>query len=99
MTISTACSAALICLNEAFQAIQNGLCHGAIVGGSNLIMAPGMSASMTEKGILSPDGHCKTFSADADGYARGEAVTAVYIKPLDAAIRGSCLCGRRAERK
>ncbi|KAG5978870.1 Type I Iterative PKS [Claviceps digitariae] len=87
MTIRTACSAALICLNEAFQAIQNGLCDAAIVGGSNLIMAPGMSASMAEKGMLSPDGHCKTFSADANGYARGEAITAVYIKPLDAAVR------------
>ncbi|KAG5950724.1 Type I Iterative PKS [Claviceps sorghi] len=89
MTIRTACSAALVCLNEAFRAIQSGLCDGAIVGGSNLIMAPGMSAFMTEKGVLSPDGHCKTFSADADGYARGEAVTAVYIKPLDAAVRDS----------
>ncbi|OAQ63678.2 polyketide synthase [Pochonia chlamydosporia 170] len=87
MTIRTACSAALICVNEAFHAIQTGLCDGAIVGGSNLIMAPGMTSFMTEKGILSPDGHCKTFSADADGYARGEAVTAVYIKPLDAALR------------
>ncbi|KAG5925731.1 Type I Iterative PKS [Claviceps africana] len=87
MTIRTACSAALVCLNEAFQAIQSGFCDGAIVGGSNLIMAPGMSAFMTEKGVLSPDGNCKTFSADANGYARAEAVTAVYIKPLDAAIR------------
>lgn len=42
---------------------------------------------MTEKGILSPEGSCKSFSADADGYARGEAVTAIYVKPLDAAIR------------
>jgi acyl transferase domain-containing protein len=50
-------------------------------------MAPGMTAFMTEKGVLSPDGSCKTFSSDANGYARGEAVTAVYIKPLDAALR------------
>ncbi|KZZ87545.1 polyketide synthase [Moelleriella libera RCEF 2490] len=87
MTIRTACSAALICVNEAFQALQNGLCDGAVIGGSNLIMAPGMTAFMTEKGVLSPDGSCKTFSADANGYARGEAITAVFIKPLDAAIR------------
>ncbi|KAL8952153.1 MAG: hypothetical protein Q9222_001930 [Ikaeria aurantiellina] len=50
-------------------------------------MAPGTTQSMTEKGILGPDGSCKTFSADANGYARGEAITAVYIKPLDAAVR------------
>ncbi|KAF5665038.1 polyketide synthase [Fusarium denticulatum] len=87
MTVRTACSAALICLNEAFQAIQNGICEAAVVGGANLIMAPGMTAFMTEKGVLSPEGHCRTFSADANGYARGEAVTAVFVKPLEAAIR------------
>ncbi len=42
---------------------------------------------MTEQGVLSPDGSCKTFSADADGYARGEAISAIYIKPLDVALR------------
>ena len=87
MTVRTACSAALIGLNEACQAIRNGLCEAAIIGGANLIMAPGMTAFMTEKGVLSPDGHCKTFSADANGYARGESITAIFIKPLEAAIR------------
>ncbi|KAL4744332.1 hypothetical protein BDW72DRAFT_212821 [Aspergillus terricola var. indicus] len=87
MTIRTACSAALVCLHEAVSAIQRGDCQAAVVGGANLIMAPGMTAFMTEKGVLSPDGSCKTFSSDANGYARGEAVTAVYIKPLDAALR------------
>ncbi|KAG9192485.1 hypothetical protein G6011_11219 [Alternaria panax] len=87
MTVRTACSAALIGLNEACQAIRNGLCEAAVIGGANLIMAPGMTAFMTEKGVLSPDGHCKTFSDDANGYARGESITAIFIKPLEAAIR------------
>ena len=87
MTIRTACSSALVGLHESCLAIQRGDCDAAIVGGANLIIAPGMTASMTEKGVLSPEGSCKTFSADADGYARGEAITAVFIKPLDAAIR------------
>lgn len=42
---------------------------------------------MTQEGILSPEGSCKTFDAKADGFARGEAITAVYIKCLDDAIR------------
>nr|QHD56300.1 polyketide synthase [Curvularia sp. IFB-Z10] len=87
MTIRTACSSALTGVNEACSAIQRGVCEAAIVAGSNLILAPGMTQQMTEKGILSPEGSCKTFSADADGYARGEAFTAVFLKPLDAAIR------------
>ncbi|KAL8848907.1 MAG: hypothetical protein Q9221_006065 [Calogaya cf. arnoldii] len=87
MTIRTACSSALTGLNDACAAMQRGVCEGAIVAGSTLIMAPGTTQSMTEKGILGPDGSCKTFSADANGYARGEAITAIYVKPLDAAIR------------
>lgn len=87
MTIRTACSSALVGLRKACLAIERGDCKAAIVGGANLILAPGATAAMTEKGVLSPEGSCKTFSADADGYARGEAITAVYIKPLDAAVR------------
>ncbi|GAB1210492.1 hypothetical protein APSETT445_009286 [Aspergillus pseudonomiae] len=46
-----------------------------------------MTANMSDNMVLSPSGHCKTFDADADGYARAEAVNAVYLKPLDQAIR------------
>ncbi|KIM92741.1 hypothetical protein OIDMADRAFT_62276 [Oidiodendron maius Zn] len=87
MTIRTACSSALVALHECCLAIQRGDCESAIVGGANLIHAPGMTTWMTEKGMLSPDGSCKTFSADADGYGRGEAITAIFVKPLQTAIR------------
>lgn len=50
-------------------------------------MAPGMTIAMTEQGVLSPDGTCKTFDAAANGYARGEAINAIYIKKLSDAIR------------
>ncbi|OJI96712.1 hypothetical protein ASPVEDRAFT_119070 [Aspergillus versicolor CBS 583.65] len=87
MVIRTGCSAALVAVHEACMAISRGDCQGAIVGGVNLIMAPGMSAAMSEQGVLSPDGSCKTFSADANGYARGEAVSAIFIKRLSDAVR------------
>lgn len=87
MTIRTGCSAALVGLHEACVALQRGDCTSAIVGGANLIMAPNMTTAMTEQGVLSPDGSCKSFSADANGYGRGEAITAIYIKPLEAALR------------
>lgn len=50
-------------------------------------MAPGMTIDMTGQGVLSPDGTCKTFDASADGYSRGEAINAIYIKKLSDAIR------------
>lgn len=87
MTLRTGCSAALVGLHEACVALERGDCTAAIVGGANLILAPGMTAAMTEQGVLSPDGSCKTFSADANGYARGEAINAVFVKPLSAALR------------
>lgn len=86
MTIRTACSSALIGLHEACQAIYNGDCHSAIIAGTNLILSPTMTVAMTEQGVLSPTGLCKTFDADADGYVRGEAINAVYIKKLTDAI-------------
>ncbi|KAL9019704.1 MAG: hypothetical protein Q9185_003042 [Variospora sp. 1 TL-2023] len=64
-----------------------GDCDGAIVGGVNLIMTPGATMSMTEQNVLSSDGSCKSFSAEANGYARGEAITAVFITSLDRALR------------
>lgn len=87
MTTRTACSASLVAHHEACMAISRGDCDSAIVGGANLIMTPGATMSMTEQNVLSKDGSCKTFSANADGYGRGEAIAAVYIKRLDDALR------------
>lgn len=86
-TIRTACSSALTCLNEACLAVSRGDCEGALVGATNLIMSPTMTSAMTEQGVLSKEGACKTFSADADGYARGEAITAIYVKSLKDALK------------
>jgi acyl transferase domain-containing protein len=87
MVIKTGCSASLVGLHEACRALLSGDCVGAIVAGANLIMGPTTTAAMTQEGILSPEGSCKTFDAAADGFARGDAITAVYIKLLDDAIR------------
>ncbi|KAF7563661.1 hypothetical protein G7046_g476 [Stylonectria norvegica] len=87
MTIRTACSASLIGVNEACMAMARGDCTSAIVGGSNIIMAPALTAAKSEQGVLSPDGSCNTFSANANGYARGEGIVSIYLKPLADAIR------------
>lgn len=81
--------------------IHRGECDSAIVGGTNLILNPNMTISMTEQGVLSPDGRCKTFDAGANGYVRAEGVVAIHIKsladavrdgdPIRAVIRSSCI--------
>lgn len=55
--------------------------------GCNLITSVITSIVFTETGVLSPSGKCKTFDLMADGYGRGEAVNAVYVKKLSDALR------------
>lgn len=71
----------------ACEAIRSGEITAALVGGANLITSPSMTISMSDQGVLSRDGSCKTFDAAADGYARAEGVNALYVKRLDAALR------------
>ena len=73
-------------LHEACQALYNGSCSSAIVAGTSMLLTPSMSVTMSENMVLSPDGYCKAFDANANGYGRGEAVNAILIKPLDQAV-------------
>ena len=86
MVIKTGCSASLVALHEACRALYSGDCNSAIVAGTSLIMGPVTTAAMTQEGILSPEGSCKTFDAAADGFARAEAINAIYIKKLSDAL-------------
>ncbi|GFF62126.1 putative acyl carrier protein [Aspergillus udagawae] len=86
MTIETGCSSSLVALHEACQALITGECSSAIVAGANLILSPSMTTAMSECRVLSPGGICRTFDEKADGYGRGEAINAIYIKRLDDAI-------------
>ncbi|GLB23232.1 type I Iterative Polyketide synthase (PKS) [Aspergillus tubingensis] len=87
ITFRTGCSAALVGLHDACQALYTGDCTSALVAGTNLIITPTTTNAVSETMALSPDGISKTFDASADGYGRGEAVNAIYIKPLHACLR------------
>lgn len=87
MTIKTGCSSSLVSLDLACKALRDGDCEGALVGGTSLIFSPTMSLALSDQGVLSPTGTCKTFDASADGYGRGEAINAIYIKTLRQAIQ------------
>ncbi|MEQ9366797.1 MAG: type I polyketide synthase, partial [Leptospirales bacterium] len=84
--VDTACSSSLVALHNASRAIQSGDCEAAIVGGVNALTDPDLYISFSKAGMLSPDGRCKTFDRDANGYVRGEGAGAVYLKPLERAL-------------
>ncbi|MFF4739679.1 SDR family NAD(P)-dependent oxidoreductase [Streptomyces sp. NPDC001262] len=92
--VDTACSSSLVAVHRAVEAIRSGACDVAVAGGVNLLLSVDTFVSAHRAGMLSPDGRCKTFSADANGYVRGEGVGAVVLKPLDAAERdGDAILG------
>ncbi|KAK2877027.1 Type I Iterative PKS [Arthroderma sp. PD_2] len=87
VTIRTACSSSMLALHEACRSLYSKECSSAIVAGTNLILGPTMSATMSDNRVLSPSGICKSFDAEADGYGRGEAINAIYVKTLEDAVR------------
>ncbi|MGD8911797.1 MAG: type I polyketide synthase [Candidatus Thiodiazotropha sp.] len=86
-TLDTACSSSLVATHEACQAIWRGEISAALVGGANIMICPEYPMLMCKGHFLSKDGRSKSFDSRADGYARGEGVGVVYIKPLNAAQR------------
>ncbi|KAK4245506.1 polyketide synthase [Corynascus novoguineensis] len=86
MTIDTACSSSLVALHQAVLSLRSGECKMACVAGANLILTPENFIAESNLHMLSPTGHCRMWDAAADGYARGEGVTAMFIKPLSQAL-------------
>ncbi|WDF48900.1 SDR family NAD(P)-dependent oxidoreductase [Paenibacillus sp. KACC 21273] len=92
--IETACSSSLVALHRAVQAIHNGDCDTAVVGGVNTILDPDYHISFNKAGMLSQDGRCKTFSDQVNGYVRGEGVGMIFVKRLkDAEQAGDHIYG------
>ena len=84
--IDTACSSSLVAIHKAIEAIKMGHCHCAIAGGVNALITPTHYISYGKAGMLSPDGHCKTFDKDANGYVRAEGVGVIILKSLSQAL-------------
>ena len=84
---STACSASLTALHTAVNAMRQGDCEQALVGAATYLGSARCSASFNALGVISPDGRCHSFDADANGYMRSEGAFVFAVKPLEAAER------------
>lgn len=86
ITCDSACSSSAVAIHTACKAILAGECSQALAGGVNIITSPMLYQSLGKAGFLSPNGPCKPFDADADGYCRGEGAGMLVLKNLSAAI-------------
>lgn len=83
----TACASGASALNEAFHALKKGICDQAIVTGANSLFQPIYFYEMLDLKMISKDGKSKCMDASANGYARGEAVVAVFLQKKSDAKR------------
>ncbi|HEX2209387.1 MAG TPA: beta-ketoacyl synthase N-terminal-like domain-containing protein [Longimicrobium sp.] len=86
VNVQSACSTSLVAVHQAVQAVLAGECSIALAGGVS-IWAPTTRGYLYEDGhILSPDGRCRAFDAEAQGTVEGEGVGVVVLKRLDQAL-------------
>ncbi|KAI1371771.1 beta-ketoacyl synthase domain-containing protein [Hypoxylon crocopeplum] len=86
MTIDTACSSSLVALHQAVLSLRSGESTMACVTGVNLMITPEQFLVESSLHMLSPTGKSRMWDASADGYARGEGVAALLLKPLSRAL-------------
>ncbi|WP_269078123.1 type I polyketide synthase [Streptomyces sp. YIM 121038] len=87
VVVESACSSSLVALHEACEALHRGRVGMAVAGGANLLLAPTDFVASSRATMLSRRGRSQTFSAAADGYARGEGGGLVVLKRLADAQR------------
>ncbi|MFE4108627.1 type I polyketide synthase [Almyronema epifaneia] len=91
-TVETACSTSLVAVHLACQSLLNGECDMALAGGVGISSQQKSGYLYQEGDILSPDGHCRAFDAQAQGTVSGNGVGLVVLKRLEDAIAdGDCI--------
>jgi 3-oxoacyl-(acyl-carrier-protein) synthase/acyl carrier protein len=86
LPIDTACSSSLVAVHLAARSLIGGDNTMALAGGVSVLMSgPRLHAFLSDSGMASPTGLCRTFDASADGFVPGEGVGVVALKRLDRA--------------
>lgn len=85
--VDTACSSALVALDQACRNLADGNCDYAFAGGVNCLLDPSAFIAFAKANMLSPTGGCYSFDHRADGFIRGEGSGLILLKRLDQALR------------
>lgn len=89
IVIDTACSSSLVAVHLACRSLSTWDCDIALVGGTNVLIAPEPWGGFREAGILSQTGCCHAFDKSADGMVRGEGCGVIVLQRLsDARLEG-----------
>ncbi|MEA5560868.1 SDR family NAD(P)-dependent oxidoreductase [Planktothrix agardhii] len=86
VNLQTACSTSLVAVHVACKSLLNGECDLALAGGVS-VRVPEKQGYLYQEGmIVSNDGHCRAFDAEAKGTIFGSGVGLVVLKRLEEAI-------------
>jgi acyl transferase domain-containing protein len=88
MSVDTACSASLVALHLAKDAVKSHGSSSSLVGGVHIQTTQTSTSYVWTAGMLSPSGRCQVLDAAADGYVRGEACHMLLLAPAAAAHAG-----------
>lgn len=86
MTIQSACSTSLVAICQAATALLTYQCDMALTGGVSISFPQQRDYLFQEDGMVSPDGTCRAFDADAAGTVFGHGCGVVLLKRLSEAI-------------
>ncbi len=87
IAIDTMCSSSLTAIHMACEEIRRGTLDAAIAGGVNVSVHPHKYLTLSQGKFAASDGRCRSFGAGGDGYVPGEGVGAIFLKPLEHALR------------
>jgi len=87
VTISTACSTSLLAVAQACQSLTSGQSDLALAGGVSITFPQKRGYLHLEGGMVSADGTCRTFDANATGTIFGSGAGVVALKRLSDAQR------------
>jgi amino acid adenylation domain-containing protein len=87
MTVQSACATSLVAISQAAQALMNYQCDMALAGGVSVTFPQMRGHLYQDGGIVSSDGRCRPFDAEATGTVFGHGVGVVVLKRLEDAVR------------
>ncbi|WP_378733236.1 amino acid adenylation domain-containing protein [Nocardia brasiliensis] len=87
LTLDTACSSSLVTTHLACNALRQGECDLAVSIGVSLMLSPELHVEFSRLRGMSPDGRCRSFSADTEGTGWSEGAAGVVLKRLSDAQR------------